>query len=417
MDKQEFIFITRFFSGLFETIEKELWHPTGIPTITNLVDEVSKKHMVTWVLVCKTERESSVINHNQKKVIINGIQFIIYPYRSFPPIINKFNNLIQTITFFYEFRLFFKNKKKAIYYLDRSNIILASLLKRKYNAFIVIRILGIYPSQKKLTKNYFYRLSRALTYYSYKRNYSLCIGTQDGSGTEHYIDKLIHKLTPRKVLLNGVAFNTKKEKKKKDKIHILFVGTLTPTKGVIELIEAAIKIQKYRDKIQINIVGKGILENELQLFIEKNNLTDFVSLIGTLPKEKVAEMYLKSHIYVSLNKLGNLSNTVLEAFSFSKCIFILEKEPALHIDEYTDKFIPHDTVIKVKRQNTSEDLSNKIIDLIKNPHKINFYIQKSEEFTNANIQSWNERIANEIATIIELYSAKKMNSNNLKNRM
>lgn len=415
MIKNEFIFITRFFSGLFETIEKESWQPSGIPTITNLVDKVSKNHIVTWILVCKTIKESSIINHKQKKIVINGIQFIIYPYRPFPKIINKFNNLIQTIIFIKEFRLFFSNNKKAIYYLDRSNIILASLIKRKYNPFIVIRILGIYPSQKKLIQNFLYRLSRVLTYYSYKRNYSLCIGTQDGSGTEYYIDKLINRSTPRKILLNGIEANsTIIEQKKSDKIHILFVGSLTPTKGILDLIETARRLKDYREKIQINIVGKGILKSKLKLLIEEYDLADFVFLIGALPKERVAEMYFKSDIYVSLNKLGNLSNTVLEAFSFYKCIIMLESEPKLHIDEFTEKFIPNDTVIKIRRQNTPEDLSNKIIDLINNPHKINIYIKKSEEFSNTKIQSWDERLSYEIDTIIELNSTKKMRSNNLK---
>ena len=140
------------------------------------------------------------------------------------------------------------------------------------------------------------------------------------------------------------------------------------------------------------------------MFIEKHNLTDFVFLVGSLPKKKVSEMFLQSDIYVSLNKLGNLSNTVLEAMSFSKCIFILEKEPLFHIDMYTDKYIPHDVVVRINRRNIVEDLSIKIIDLIENPSKIKLYSQKTSFFMNANMQSWDKRIDLEITSILEMYN-------------
>ncbi len=91
-------------------------------------------------------------------------------------------------------------------------------------------------------------------------------------------------------------------------------------------------------------------------------------------QKKILYYFQQSDIYVSLNKLGNLSNTVLEAMAVGNCILMLGKDKETHTDESTERLVPDDVVIRINRQNIVNDLTNKLIDLINNPEKIIIFL-------------------------------------------
>lgn len=68
---------------------------------------------------------------------------------------------------------------------------------------------------------------------------------------------------------------------------LLFVGNLVYIKGVTYLIEAMALISKSRNDIILIIVGKGCLEVQIKQMIEKYNLFNSVSLVGSQPHEKM----------------------------------------------------------------------------------------------------------------------------------
>ena len=75
-----YIFVTRLFSGMYETVRNKKWNPTGVPTITKLIDNISVKNKVTWIISCKTMEESSIINDKYKNLKMNDIDIHVIPF-------------------------------------------------------------------------------------------------------------------------------------------------------------------------------------------------------------------------------------------------------------------------------------------------------------------------------------------------
>jgi glycosyltransferase involved in cell wall biosynthesis len=120
------------------------------------------------------------------------------------------------------------------------------------------------------------------------------------------------------VIPNGVDFvqyHPAENPKKTDKLRLITVGRLSPTKRVNMLIDA-IKILMSRGyKIQFTIVGGGSAEGKLKQLILKNNLDSCIEMTGRVEHEKMPQLYRDSDLYVSASMQEGMSNSMLEALA------------------------------------------------------------------------------------------------------
>jgi len=383
------------YSGLFECFEKNNWNPTGIPTITKLTDRIAKEYPLNWVVVCKTEMESEIVSNKFAKFTFNNLNINIVPYRNFISI-GRLNKLINDIlTFRYLYR--FARDKRYIFYCDRSNIIIAALLKVINKAPVVIRILGLYPDQKLLATKTGFKILSPFTYLAYRVPYNFAICTQDGSGIEFYLNRLLNGATKREILLNGVEKDwISNSRRTNNRITLLFVGKLIEDKGIMELIEAVQNLKEDNYNFILNIVGMGCLKERIKEIIVKEKLSKYIKLIGSVKQENIHRYYDNADIYISLNKLGNLSNTVLEAMVMRKCVIMLQKDENTYTDVFTEQFIPEHIVVRIDRKNIVTDLTGKLEDLIGNPDKIKAYSKSIARFAKDVLWSWDDRVDYEI---------------------
>jgi len=398
--RPHFYFVTRLYSGLFETIRTGQWQPTGIPTITELAERVSGKFRTTWTIICKNEQESAVIQNRYTERDIHGIYFRIFPYRRYVHS-SRINLLLNDILALAVVFRSLNRRASNIAYCDRSNILAAALIKSLTNFKVVIRILGLYPDQKDLATRALAKIIHPLSFVCYKIKFDLAVGTQDGSGIEFFLYKILNRHTRKVILLNGVDMAPSKKDRvsASPSLRLLFVGKLIEDKGIWEFLRSVAELKTRCDRVQVNIIGKGPLKNALQRFIETHNLTDRVHLRGSLGRQKVKKYYSESDIYISLNKLGNLSNTVLEGLGAGLCTIILHKDPVNHTDEYTENAIPQDVVVRVERHNMEADLTRKLCVLISEPQRIADYAARVRQFAPSFLWSWQQRISYELKLI------------------
>jgi glycosyltransferase involved in cell wall biosynthesis len=79
---------------------------------------------------------------------------------------------------------------------------------------------------------------------------------------------------------------------------ILFVGRLTETKGVIYLLEALGFLKAANIQYKALIVGTGPLETELQAYINNNDLSDNVTMVGWVKQDDLPKYYAVADIFV-----------------------------------------------------------------------------------------------------------------------
>ncbi len=391
-----YIFVTRLFNGLFESVQNETWNPTGIPTIVKLSEKISRRHKLVWVIVCKNRTESAVVHDRYKRLNMNGIDFHIIPYRQLF-FSNKINDFISDmVTWRYCIRLYDRMANGLIFYFGRSNIVPAAFIKLCTNAGVVIRILGVYPDQKRLAVEFLTKLFNPMKFIAYKIRYDLAVCTQDGSGTEYFIGKLLNKATPTKIWLNGVEKTVGIAAKCNPIISILFVGKLVDDKGILELIAAARNIKRKGINFNLNIIGKGVLLEHIRDLCHDWDIAENVRLVGSVEHNRIGAYYKNADIYVSLNKMGNLSNTVIEAMAAGKCTIILAGDSKFHTDAYTGNVIPEDAVIRIDRNNIVAHLTRTLTDLLENHARIRAYSRKMVEFSKTFLWTWDERINHEV---------------------
>ncbi len=400
-------FVTRMFSGLIDSVAKSEWKPYGVPAIYKLVEGLNKMGASLDVfLLCKTEEESK----NTRGLIrlkfkgLNANFYVLQYYHlkiKSTKLRQLYNDCIQFNTVFMKFIL---GGKYDLIYFDRVNIVLAaicSLLGKK----IVVRFLGVadlLQYEEKFTQIILYPLA----YLSRRAPFSLVICSEDGTPSRNLFSKCLHKKTPVRILLNGTdknmsqgdqGFSIRLKYNFNDNYPVLlFVARMTMDKGADEFVDALIGLKRRSKKFYAVIVCGGSDFDLLKEKIQFNGLKNYVVFERFVKHVKIFSYFDQSDVYISLNKLGNLSNTVLEAMSAGKCIIMLGKDKKTHADESTERLVPSGITIRIDRDNIVNDLIKKLADLIGDLEKIRILSKRMKNFSGKFLWSWDERINYEI---------------------
>ncbi len=403
-------FITRLFTGFENSLKKSRWCPEGLPTIYKLINELDKKNTLYLYFLAKDSGKTYTSGWNYKKdmkiamkelkaqtYVFAGINY----FYSFIP--KNFAKLLRDLRHLIFLIFLIKKHKPDLIYLDSSNVVIAAIIKILFpKNNIVLRVLGICSFLRSIPNSK--RIINKIYKWAFKSDFSAVIGTQDGSGTEIWLNKLLKNSVKRYVLLNGVDTISKDCKFKENyikikkvnekKILVLFLGRLEASKGVFFFLEAALNIAKrYKKKIKFIIVGDGSLYKTIIDKIYRNNMSYNFDFLRNIPHSEVLQLQSISDIYISTNKDGNLSNANLEAISANKCMIIPHKRHKENIDIETELLLK-DTVLYYKNNNL-KSLTEKLKFLITNPKQINKMSQKIQIRKKSFLKSWKERINEE----------------------
>jgi glycosyltransferase involved in cell wall biosynthesis len=117
------------------------------------------------------------------------------------------------------------------------------------------------------------------------------------------------------VLYNGVKIPENIPTHQADsKIRLLTVGSLTPKKDHIVLIEA---MKILPEQFTLTIAGSGSLFKTLSSSVQESNLVDRVTFLGTVQPENVTDLYRTHDIFVLPSQREGCPNVVSEAQSFA----------------------------------------------------------------------------------------------------
>lgn len=121
-------------------------------------------------------------------------------------------------------------------------------------------------------------------------------------------------------LPNGIDtefFKRKENVSLKGEIRLLSVARLAPEKGILFALQALKHIKMTFPDIDIiyDIIGEGPLRQELEAYIEENNLSLSVNLLGRKKTDEVRDLMIVSDIFVLPSLAEVLPTVLLEAQS------------------------------------------------------------------------------------------------------
>lgn len=238
------------------------------------------------------------------------------------------------------------------------------ILLKKPNAKMVCTVHHTYYQQQKYIKSqrwkYLFYLLEKLMY----RNADKLISVSED--TKNVLIKK-YTISPKKIVVipNGVDFNKFKKIKSIKKIpnSLLFVGRLDKRKGIDFLVKLIPFIAKEIPDIKLFIIGKGKLRDNLEKFVKKNNLEKNIEFLGFIPDEDLPKWYNKCNLTVVPSIFEGFGITVIESLACGT--------PVIGTDTDGIRGIIKDKKYLFRFGN-KEELSNKIIQNIKNSISINF---------------------------------------------
>lgn len=398
------LYVTRLFSGLAEGLHAGCWQPKGVPAVYRMVEALdSGPHEPTFVLACKDSHWNA---QEDRTFQVSGLHAPITVLAGEPRFhrwpaglrrrLSAMRQLVRIV------RLVRDLRPDAIYF-DRVHIWPAALLARFGNIPVVWRIMGVLESMHAVLADNGLR-ARALRW-AYASPFALVLCTRDGSGGAHWMDAALDSNVPRELALNGVdllgiagAETTSISFTAPTKV--LFVGRLESNKGCEEFLEAFLRAHAVvGTDIQAVIVGDGSLRDVLEKRVRQAGAMHAVSFTGLVTHEEVITFHRMSHIYVSLNSMGNLSNANLEALAYGACMILPAAEPRSGIDRETDELIPANAAIRISNRNNIEELARALLALHRDPAGRKALAHRAQKVAERRLWSWEQRVAHELGLL------------------
>ncbi len=403
------LFVGRLFSGLETSLLSRNWEPTGAPTVFKVIEALdSSPNEARLVLTCK-DGPSSWLEKNDKTIALNGLSTPIRVLSGinaiptfFGPMRPHLSELRHMCKIWQEARAF----QPDVIYLGNANIWSGAFLAHLGKAPVIFRMMGVYPAMRKALQGF--RLTHLFLRWCYRAPYAAAICTQDGSGIERWLEAALKPNVDKVAWVNGVdippapdEISPQLQGLPDNKTIVLFIGHLESLKGCDVFLDAVLSALSERpDEIHALMIGTGSRLAALNEKVKNAEQEANVTFINRLPHIQIAEAHRRADIYVSLNRLGNLSNANLEAMRQGQCIILPRAQPYLGIDTVTDYLIPEDAALRIKDADDMAGLASAIANLHESPARRKAQAKALAEAAQKFVPSWDDRIENEI-TLLE----------------
>lgn len=283
-------------------------------------------------------------------------------------------------------------------------MIIGAILSYFYKKKVFLRLHGVTDMYVNF-RSIKFKLLNPLEYWSYKAPFSYVLCSEDGTQGREFLDRYTKSCQRNKILLNGVDIDNEYEEDLR-KIYtipdehtiLLFVSRLEKDKGIDHFINALLELNKINTNFYAFVVGEGgLLEYYRSKCIHNHN----INFVGPVPHNQISRFYRSADIFVSLNELGNLCNTMLEALRLGNCIVTFTKDEITGKDITTEKYLK-DIALFIERKNCVKQLVQQIIDLMNDQKRLYAIKEKTKIFSETFLSDWETRIHEEIDIIQNL---------------
>lgn len=408
------LYLSRVFSGFETSLETGRWAPTGAPTIYRVMEALDRSnHDVRFVMTCKgvgAEYRAAWTVRDDRDVSLDGLRRpvrVLAGEHRYPAWLGRLRGPLTTLRHLWAILRLVRQVRPDLVYADRSNVIAAALLARVTNTPVVLRVMGVYPSMWQTLRGG--SLSERVTRWAYRAPFALVICTQDGSGGERWLPEALRKGVPFRMLLNGfdgtprsAVVDPRLATIPVGRTLVLFVGRFESIKGCEEFAEAMLRLHADgRRDIHAVMIGTGLLHDRVRERVAAAGVDAMFSFIDRLPHDQIPQAHKRADIYVSLNRLGQLSNANLEAMSMGACMIIPPAQPVRGIDVATQSMIDDAAVLRLPAKDQTAALAAAVRDLADHPDRRARLRANIRAVASRLVRSWDDRVAEELALIAE----------------
>ncbi|MBW2096883.1 MAG: glycosyltransferase [Deltaproteobacteria bacterium] len=291
-------------------------------------------------------------------------------------------------------------------YFNNGNLLIAAWFAYTVRAAVALRIMGAYPNMKGVAARP-RSLGERLEHLAYRAPFALAICSRDGSGGGWFMDRALSRKTPRISMINGLDWGAQGRPGPDEREAsmgggeklpvILFLGKMEREKGCDEFLSALLALLEEREgNLEAVMIGTGPREEALRRKASRSRHAQRIRLISRVPHAHILQWHRSADVYVSLNKLGSLSNANLEAMAFGGVVVCLESDPGNQVDLETDVLFPSNAVVRIGREDIEGNLLKALRHLLDHPDERKARGLRTRDLARRLIPSWEERIEREV---------------------
>ena len=313
--------------------------------------------------------------------------------------------LFQAYVLFCGSILIYKKKIDIIYAYEIFGIPAAFLLKFIFTKPLITRFQGTILKPKLRNQlNLFLYIEHTIAFILCRFS-DLVIMANDGTEGDCVLNYF--KVPKKKVRfwINGINADGKNVKiaseircknrkiQLKRKKILVTLSRLASWKRVDRIIKVMPDIIKKIENVLLIIVGDGEEKDNLKKIVQDCKISNYVYFTGALPHQKAIEILNRADIFVSLYDLSNVGNPLLEAMKLGKCIVTLNTG-------YTGRIIKNNkTGMLLGYKDLRNNLSNVIINLLKNEKDNSRLRGNAFIFAQKNFCTWKQRMNKEVKEV------------------
>lgn len=242
----------------------------------------------------------------------------------------------------------------------------------------------------------------------FKIPFDLFIMTNDGTQGDKVAMRVGFNMERFWFPINGVnkglrlpGFNKTEFKEKigipGDDMMLMTLGRLTYWKRLDRIIGAMPDILKEFPKAKLIIVGSGESKDELERQVASLGLVESVKFVGAVTHEEIKYYLNTTDIFVMPNDVTNMCSTLIEALSAGCCV--ITRDVGSTTEVVTNE---KNAIVLDKHKSEAHDFACAIIEMLKNPDKIERLKNAAACDAVNRFCTWDERMEKEFEKLTSL---------------
>lgn len=318
--------------------------------------------------------------------------------------------IFQTSAFFAALEIAKKEKIDVIYGYEIYGVPVAKLLSILWKIPVVSRFQG---TSIKLfwMKKIFWKIRAWEHVTAFKIPADLVIMTNDGTQGDKVLRYFNVNSGKIRFWMNGVNWEEFNKDFNKEKIKqelnisseyiLTSISRLASWKRIDRSIKALSKIIKKIPDITFLIIGDGPERKNLERLSRDFGVNHYIHFVGAIPHREIPKYLAVADIFLSFYDWSNMGNPLIEAMMAEKCIVTLNNGDTGTIIKNN-----HDGILLEESENLIDNISEKVIYLLKNSGLRGKLAKNAKKFAEKNFWTWEERMNTEIKEVEKLLSNK-----------
>lgn len=284
----------------------------GVPPLLNLIDIVYT--LFDEVNLITGDIESTFFMKNKKIHTYQVVKNRTFTNTQFTR--RAINNIWTQLSISYKLMSITKNVDLWIFFIGGDYLIIPMLIAKLLRKRVVIASAGSGVKSLRFQKDPYTRVVSFLQNINYYLTDGIILYSEkiiEEEGLQKYQNKIYiaHE--------HFIDFNKFKIKKKfEERNNIVgYIGRLSEEKGVLNFIKAIPEILKRKSNLEFLIVGDGQLRDEIEKYLENENLNDKINLKKWIPHNELPNHMNELKLIVLPSYTEGLPNIMLEAMACS----------------------------------------------------------------------------------------------------